>query len=100
MRKQDKAIIWPVYFNQGKTRKQGRRVPKELAVKAPRITEITAAVTKLGLEHAVVSEASYPKMPWVKTGMILVEKTGSKEQAIKKIAEQLLKLRIEYAKRK
>ena len=100
MRKQDKAIIWPVYFNQAKTRKEGRRVPKELAVKSPRITEITAAVTKLGLEHEVLAEACYPKMPWVKTGMILVEKTGSKEQAIKEIAEQLLKLRIKYAKQK
>ncbi len=100
MRKQDKTIIWPIYFNQAKTRKEGRRVPKELAVKSPRITEITAAVCKLGLEHEVVAEASYPKMPWVKTGMILVEKTGSKEQAIKKIAEQLLKLRIEYTKPK
>jgi Ca2+-transporting ATPase len=32
MRKQTKAIIWPAYFDQGKTRMKGRRVPKNIAV--------------------------------------------------------------------
>ena len=93
MRKQDKAIIWPAYFDQSKTRKEGRRVPKSLAVQSPRIQEITEAVAKLGLKHEVAAEAGYPKTPWVETGMILVEKTVSKEQTIKKIAKQLLKVR-------
>ncbi len=100
MRKQDKAIIWPAYFDQSKTRKEGRRVPKNLAVQSPRITEIMAAVTKLGLKHEVTAEAGYPKTPWAKTGMIMVEKTTSKEQLIQKIAKQLLKLRSELAKQK
>ena len=100
MRKQDKAIIWPAYFDQTKTRKEGRRVPKSLAVQSPRITEIRAAVTKLGLEHEVTTETSYPKTPWIKTGMILVEKTRSKEQIIKKIAKQLPKLRNKLVKQK
>lgn len=98
MRKQDKAIIWPAYFDQSKTRKEGRRVPKSLAVQSPRITEITAAVVRLGLEHEVTADASYPKMPWAETGMILVEKPTSKEQVIKRIAKQLLKLRSEVVK--
>ena len=100
MRKQDKAIIWPAYFDQSKTRKDGRRVPKSLAVQSPKITEITAAVAKLGLKHEVTADAGYPKMPWAKTGMIMVEKTTSKEQMIRKIAKQLLKLRSEFVKQK
>jgi signal recognition particle subunit SRP19 len=100
MRKQDKAIIWPAYFDQAKTRKEGRRVPKSLAVQSPRITEITAAVTKLGLKHEVTADAGYPKTPWTKTGMIMVEKNTSKEQVIKKIAKQLLKLNNEAVKQK
>jgi signal recognition particle subunit SRP19 len=98
MRKQDKAIIWPAYFDQAKTRKEGRRVPKNIAVQSPRITEITEAAEKLGLKHEVVAEAGYPKTPWAKTGMLLVEKQGSKEQVIKKIAKQLLKVRSEPLK--
>jgi signal recognition particle subunit SRP19 len=98
MRKQDKAIVWPAYFDSAKTRKEGRRVPKNLAVQSPKILEIKEAAEKLGLKHEVAVEAGYPKTPWVKSGMILVEKKGSKEQVIKKIAKQLLKIRSEASR--
>lgn len=98
MRKQDKVIIWPAYFDQTKTRKEGRRVPKNLAVQSPKIMEIQEATAKLGLKHETVPEAGYSKTPWLKTGMILVEKKGSKEQVIRKIANQLLRLRSEKPK--
>ena len=95
MRKQDKAIIWPAYFDQAKTRKKGRRVPKSLAVQSPKIAEITLAAERLSLEHEVNPTAGYPKMPWIKTGRIMVEKKGSKEHIIEKIAKQILILRNE-----
>jgi len=95
MRKQDKVIIWPAYFDQTKTRKEGRRVPKSSAVQNPKIAEVAMAVEKLGLTHELVSEAGYPKTSWRKTGMLLVEKKGSKEQVIRKIANKLLKIRSE-----
>jgi signal recognition particle subunit SRP19 len=98
MRKQDKAIIWPAYFDQAKTRKEGRRVPKSLAVQSPKIGEIEEAAEKLGLKHEIAVEAGYPKTPWVKTGMLMVEKKGSKGQTIKKIAKQLSKVRSEPSK--
>ena len=92
MRKQDKFIIWPAYFDQSKTRKDGRRVSKSLGLPHPSIDEVVLAVQKLGLKHEVVVDAGYPKMPWVKTGMILVEKQGSKEQIIQRIASSLSKI--------
>ena len=98
MRKQDKFIIWPAYFDHAKTRKNGRRVTKSLAVQHPKIAEVTNAVEKLGLKYDLSSEAGYPKTPWLKTGMLLVEKQGSKEQVIRKIATQLLKIRSENPK--
>jgi signal recognition particle subunit SRP19 len=98
MRKQDKAIIWPAYFDSAKTRKKGRRVPKNLAVQSPKILEIKEAAETLGLKHEVTMEKGYPKTPWLKTGMLLVEKKGSKEQVINRIAKQLLKTRNEAPK--
>jgi signal recognition particle subunit SRP19 len=95
MRKQEKAIIWPVYFDLTKTRSEGRRVPKDSAIQAPKSLEIQEAATKLGLENEIVPEVGYPKTPWLKTGMILVEKRLPKEQIIKKISKQLLKIRSE-----
>ena len=93
MRKQDKAIIWPAYFDLTKTRMEGRRVPKSLAVQSPKILEVQEATQKLGLKFEVVADKGYSKAPWAKTGMILVEKKGSKEQIINRIAKQLLKAR-------
>ena len=95
MRKQDKTIIWPAYFDLTKTRKEGRRVQKSLAVQSPKILEVQEAAQKLGLKFEVVADKGYPKAPWAKTGMILVEKKGSKEQIINRIAKQLLKARNE-----
>jgi signal recognition particle subunit SRP19 len=93
MRKLDKAIIWPVYFDVAKTREEGRRVPKSLAVQTPKILEIQEAVDKLGLKNEVNVDAHYPKMPWVKSGMLLVEKREAKEEIIKKIAKRLMKIK-------
>jgi signal recognition particle subunit SEC65 len=40
-----------------------------------------------------VADASYPKTPWIKTGMLLVTKKEAKNQLLKKIAKQLQKIR-------
>ncbi|MEM3622411.1 MAG: signal recognition particle subunit SRP19/SEC65 family protein [Candidatus Bathyarchaeia archaeon] len=93
MRKTEKIIIWPAYFDSTKTRKEGRRVPKNLAVPSPKILELKEAVEKIGLEYEIVSDSSYPKMPWLKTGMLLVKKKEAKAQIIKKISKQLTKIR-------
>jgi signal recognition particle subunit SRP19 len=92
MRKQDKIIIWPVYFDSTKTRKDGRRIPKNLSVPSPKILQIKDAVEKLGLECELVMEAGYPKTPWLKTGMLLVKKNEAKEKIIRRIAKQLLNM--------
>lgn len=93
MKKLDKAIIWPIYFDTNKTRKEGRRVPKSLAVQSPKIVEIQQAADKLGLKNEVKSEAHFPKMPWSKAGVLLVEKKEAKEKIIQKIAKQLVKIK-------
>jgi signal recognition particle subunit SRP19 len=93
MRKQDKIIIWPAYFDATKTKKDGRRVAKNLAVPLPKTTEIKDAAEKLGLKCELAENAGYPKTPWLKTGMLLVEKNETKEKTIEKIAKQLAKIR-------
>ena len=93
MKKLDKTIIWPIYFDASKTRKKGRRVPKNLAVQSPKIAEVKEAVDKLGLENELKLEAHFPKIPWAKSGMLLVEKKEAKEKIIQKIAKQLIKIK-------
>ena len=93
MRKQDKALIWPAYFDSNRTRKMGRRVSKNLAVKSPKIQELIDVVSKLGFQCELIPEVSYPKKPWVKTGLLLIENKYPKEQLINKIAKQFVKIR-------
>jgi len=93
MRKQGKIIIWSVYFDSTKTRKEGRRIPKSLAVPSPKILEIKDAVEKIGLEYELIPDASYPKTSLSKTGMILVKKSEAKQKIMLNIAKQLLKIR-------
>jgi len=93
MRKLDKAIIWPVYFDCNKTRKDGRRVPKNMAVQSPKILEIKEAADKMALQNEVNLEAHFPKAPWAKSGMLLIEKQEAKEKIIQKLAKQLLKIK-------
>jgi signal recognition particle subunit SRP19 len=93
MRKQDKVIIWPAYFDLSRSRIEGRRVPKNIAVASPRVTEIKEAAEKLGLSCELVPDYGYPRTPYVKVGMLLVEKKGSKNQTATMIGKQLLKMR-------
>lgn len=93
MRKQERIIIWPAYFDSTRSANGGRRVPKSLAVPLPRISEIKEAAEKLGLGHELVVDAGYPKAPWLKTGMLLVDKKGSKTQIVAMVAKQLQKIR-------
>jgi signal recognition particle subunit SRP19 len=97
MRKLDKFIIWPIYFDSSKTRREGRRVPKNLAVVSPKITEIKEAADKLGLENEINLEAHFPKMPWAKSGMLLVEKREAKEETIQDLAKHLQKIKAQQA---
>jgi signal recognition particle subunit SRP19 len=93
MRKLDKAIIWPIYFDSSRTRKEGRRVPKNIAVQSPKIAEVKEAADKLGLNNELKPEARFPKTHWAKSGMLLVEKNEAKEKIIQKLAKQLVKIK-------
>ncbi len=93
MRKQDKAIIWSAYFDQARTRANGRRVPRSLGISNPRIEEIEVAAQKLGIKTEISIDVSFPKSPWQKSGMIKVEKKAPKEQVLKAIAKQVAKAR-------
>jgi signal recognition particle subunit SRP19 len=98
MRKlENQAIIWPAYFDIGKSRAEGRRVPKNQAIISPKIAEIKEAADNLNLQNEINLEARFPKNHWAKTGMLLVEKREAKEAIIRKLANQLLKIRTRQA---
>jgi signal recognition particle subunit SRP19 len=64
-----------------------------LAVSSPKIEEIQRAAKRLGLQPEVNFEAAHPSCPWRKTGLIIIPKTESKTQMMKKVAKELSILR-------
>ena len=94
MRKQNKIVVWPVYFDSTRARGQGRKIPKKYAVPNPKLDEICKALDKLKLKSEVVADAAYPKMPWRRTGVIYVEKIKKpKLEILKLIGQKLAELR-------
>ena len=51
--------------------------------------DIEKAAMKLGLKPILQPGAAYSKYPWRKTGVLLVDKKGSKLEVINMIAEEL-----------
>jgi len=93
MRKQNKIVLWPVYFDFTKTRLEGRRVPKSLATPSPRLEELRKAVERLGLRPEIVADVAHPSSPWQKTGLLTVPKKGYKSEILRRIAKELLNIR-------
>ncbi len=94
MKDYDHVILWLDYFNKGLSRKQGRRVSKELAVFEPKIEELIRAAKALGYKEIEVNEnARYPKRWYQRSGYIMIEKDDSKEVIIQEMAKELLNIR-------
>ncbi|MCX8204487.1 MAG: signal recognition particle protein Srp19 [Candidatus Nezhaarchaeota archaeon] len=87
--------LYLVYFDRSKTRKQGRRVSRELAVDRPRLEEVLEAIKKLGLGLGVkvVEGVRYPRCWWDYKGLILVEKKLRKSELLSKVASILKSIR-------
>ena len=93
MRNKKQHHIYPVYFDAKRTRSQGRRVKKKLAVESPTVQEVAQAAAFLNIELEINLEAKYPRYWWLPSGRIHVKKQEqvNKNKLIKKIATQLKK---------
>lgn len=93
MREKGEIILWPVYFDSLRNRREGRRLPKKLCVPSPNIDMLEKALKSLGLDYKIYPEAAHPRLPWVKTGFIAVKKGKKrKNQILKKVAIELKRL--------
>jgi len=92
MRKQNKIVLWPVYFDSTKTRLEGRKVSKSLATPSPKLEEIRKAVERAGLQPEIVADAAHPSIPWQKTGLLVISRKGSKAKILQDIAKELLNI--------
>ncbi|KAI0845782.1 signal recognition particle, SRP19 subunit [Daldinia vernicosa] len=72
----DYQMLYPVYFDLTRSRAQGRRVSKSLAVKNPLAREIAAACAALRLSPVFEAHRIHPK-DWANPGRVRVKLGGS-----------------------
>lgn len=84
-----RIIIWPIYFDSIYSISEGRKLPKQLALKNVMVEEVYNASIELGLKSELKMDTAHPSHPWMKGGMVLVEKSDSKRKMLIKIAEKM-----------
>jgi len=82
-------ILYPCYFNGALSRAEGRRIPKKLALKSPKIQEIERVARQIGISGVAVEPNSHPAHWSLREGRLRLTWEGSKESLIRKIAEKL-----------
>ena len=86
-------VIWPTYLDKKVSRSGGRRIPRRISVKSPKLDEIAKALRKLGLEVEIEPDKAYPKRWWDEKGRILVRKVKSKDALLREIALKIKEMR-------
>jgi signal recognition particle subunit SRP19 len=89
MRGKGKIRIWPAYFDIRYSRSEGRRVSRDRAIRDPKLDDLEKVLNKLGLNPIIQPEKRYSRQPWKRSGVVLVDKKGTKAEIIKKIAKSL-----------
>ncbi|MCE5296462.1 MAG: signal recognition particle subunit SRP19/SEC65 family protein [Euryarchaeota archaeon] len=84
-------VLWPEYFDSDRTRAEGRRVSKAVAVSSPTLDMIVVALKRIGVEHKAEADRAYPGNWHEHKGRVLVEKKMTKTKLIAAVAEQLKK---------
>ena len=94
MKKKDKIILYPEYFDSKLTREKGRRVPIKISVPSPTIEELALVSKRLGYDFETDTESAFPSNWWSKQGRLLLAKNDlNKNEVIKTIAKVLSKAR-------
>ncbi len=89
-------IIWPAYLDKKLSKKDGRKLPKNLAVENPNLDEIKKALDTIKIKYELEKNLKYPKDQGKverNIGRFLVEKKFSKNEILKKISKEIRKNR-------
>ncbi len=89
------VVLWPEYFDCSLSRRLGRRVPKDLCVIRPSISELVEACRHVGVECSADESKRYPRTWYMSRGAVLatVEDDVKKTALIREIADALKTLR-------
>lgn len=82
-------LIYPHYFDINRSRAQGRKVSKEIAIRMPSEMELKASLEAMGFEYQVQYGKAYPRNHLARSFRILVFTEMKKSDLMKNIAIKL-----------
>ena len=86
---EDKYVIWPSYFDNSLSRREGRKLSKKYAVDKPSLELISKAAKSLGLNPILEKNCKYPAKHWKTDGRILIDKKDTKLKLIRLIVTRI-----------
>jgi len=86
-------VVWPAYLDAEKSRSQGRMVPRDEAIREPKVDEIAYAAIELGLDPEVERDKCFPNSWYERPGRVLVLKKGAKSALLRRICRSIRKKR-------
>jgi signal recognition particle subunit SRP19 len=99
MKDYEHVVVWLDYFNKTLPRDKGRKLSKEKCIFDPSLKELSDAAKSAGLELTETNEtARFPKRPFVRSGYIILPKSGPKTKMLNKISEKLVSKRAKQSK--
>ena len=99
MKDYEHVVVWLDYFNKTLPREKGRKLSKEKCVFDPSLKELIEAAKAAGLELTESDEkVRFPKRPYVRSGYIVIPKSGPKIKILNKISEKLVSKRAKQSK--
>ena len=89
----DRLCVWPGYFDMKRSRRSGRRVPKDASVLKPDLEGLFNAARAVGLRKIKREEhTSHPSRPHGREGRLWVSSSGAKASIGAGSKEELLQL--------
>ena len=85
-------ILYPQYFDSTISRGEGRRVPRDMGVKAPKAIDVFHAAQRAGFDPELDPEGHHPAFWYQRSGRVLISVDnvdGSKAGLIRVIARHM-----------
>ncbi|NVM02983.1 MAG: signal recognition particle protein Srp19 [Candidatus Helarchaeota archaeon] len=93
MKKRNKLYFYPAYFDTEKTRGEGRRVSKKLAVKSPSLEMMAKSASALGCKFEIEIGKAYPRSWWSPGRLAILNPSEKKGKILIKLTKKMKKLK-------
>lgn len=98
MKDYNNYIVWLDYFNSELKRQEGRRIPLDSAIRAPKLEELEVACRRLNLQP-LAQRATRPNSATKESGYVSIRKEKPKQALLVKIARELSSVRAQAQKK-